>query len=355
QPELRAGDLARALATTRTHHSHRAVVVGQDIDELQAGLAALARGEEHPDVVRGTAAAQPGKTVFVFPGQGSQYPGMARELLDTSQVFRDHITACETALAPHTDWSLTHVLTQHPDAPTLDRLDVLQPTLFAVLTGLAEIWKTHGIHPDAVIGHSQGEIAAAYTTGALTLTDATTIIALRSKLLANLTTTGALLHAPLTPRQLQPHLNQHLTIAATNSPRSTIIAGTHTHLEQLATTLNDHGTKTRLITATVPSHSPHVEPLHHQLLQDLHNINPQPTTTPFISTITAQPHDTTTLDPEYWYQNMRQPVRFHEATQNLLDTGHTLFIEISPHPVLTTALTQTTDHHTTTNTPTNPT
>ncbi|MFI9052900.1 SDR family NAD(P)-dependent oxidoreductase, partial [Streptomyces sp. NPDC053427] len=168
RPELEPADVGHSLATTRTHHNHRAVAIGTGRDELTAALEALARGEEHSGLVKGTAASGGGKTVFLFPGQGSQYPGMAADLMTSSTVFRNHIEACETALSRHTDWSLTQVLTQHPDAPGLDRVDIVQPALFAVLTGLAELWKAHGIHPDAVLGHSQGEIAAAYTAGALT-------------------------------------------------------------------------------------------------------------------------------------------------------------------------------------------
>ncbi|MFI9052899.1 SDR family NAD(P)-dependent oxidoreductase, partial [Streptomyces sp. NPDC053427] len=190
RPELEPADVGHSLATTRAHHDHRAVVIGTDRDELTAALEALARGEEHPGLVKGVTTGHSGKTVFLFPGQGSQYPGMAADLMTSSAVFRNHIEACEAALSRHTDWSLTEVLSQHPDAPGLDRVDIVQPALFAVLTGLAELWKAHGIHPDAVLGHSQGEIAAAYTAGALTLDDATTIVALRAQALARITGTG---------------------------------------------------------------------------------------------------------------------------------------------------------------------
>ncbi|WP_240510035.1 acyltransferase domain-containing protein, partial [Streptomyces malaysiense] len=279
---------------------------------------------------------------------------MARELLDTSQVFRDHITACETALAPHTDWSLTHVLTQHPDAPTLDRVDVVQPTLFAVLTGLAEIWKAHGIHPDTVLGHSQGEIAAAYTAGALTLTDATTIVALRAQALATLTGTGTMASLTLTPHdttQLLTH-HPHLHIAAVNGPTTTIITGPTPHIDQLLHHCTTHHIHARKIPVDYASHSPHIDPLHHTIQQALTHITPQPTTTTYCSGMTGTIIDTTTLTGDYWFTSMRQPVQFHKATQTLLNTGHTLYIETSPHPVLTTALTQTTEHHT--NNQTNP-
>ncbi|MFV2180043.1 acyltransferase domain-containing protein, partial [Actinomadura sp. LOL_011] len=189
---------------------HRAVIIG-DETVLHEGLRALASGQPHPAVVTGRAVpGGGGKTVFVFPGQGSQWPGMATELLTTNPTFRDHIHACEQALAPHVDWTLTDVLTGTEDAAPLDRADIVQPALFAVMTGLAHLWQTLGIQPDAVIGHSQGEIAAAYTAGALTLHDATRLIALRSRALTTLAGTGTMAAIHTTP--------QHLTTLLTDLP-----------------------------------------------------------------------------------------------------------------------------------------
>ncbi|WP_159053276.1 acyltransferase domain-containing protein, partial [Streptomyces regalis] len=133
-----------------------------------------------------------GKVVFVFPGQGSQWDGMATHLLTTSPVFADHLTQAAHAIQQHTGWNLLDVLTNTPDAPPADRVDVIQPALFAVMTSLAKLWQHHDIHPDAVIGHSQGEIAAAYTAGALTLDDAAKIVTLRSKTLLELAGTGGM-------------------------------------------------------------------------------------------------------------------------------------------------------------------
>src|SRR5262249_48051303 len=147
------------------------------------GLRALILGDDTPSVTTGTAG-KPGKTVFVFPGQGSQWPAMARDLLETAPAFRDHLHSCAQALAPYTDWDLLALLRQDPDPPTLERVDVVQPALFSVLVSLANLWTTLGIRPDAVVGHSQGEIAAAYTAGALTLEDAARIVALRSRIIA---------------------------------------------------------------------------------------------------------------------------------------------------------------------------
>ena len=176
--------VGQALATTRTHFDQRAAVVGDDLDELLAGLDALGGGEEHPALVTGSVVA--GKTVFVFPGQGSQWAGMGRDLYATSPVFAHHLGQCAAALAAYTDWDLIDVLHQREGAPGLDRVDVIQPALWAMMVSLARLWQHHGIHPDAVIGHSQGEIAAAHIAGALTLKDAAAIVALRARTLRRL-------------------------------------------------------------------------------------------------------------------------------------------------------------------------
>ncbi|MEU8026988.1 beta-ketoacyl synthase N-terminal-like domain-containing protein, partial [Micromonospora haikouensis] len=161
-PELTAADTAAALAT-RTLLSHRAAIVGTTREELTDALTALTTGTPHHRLIQGTPLT--GKTVFVFPGQGSQYPHMGLDLYTASPTFAEHLHACDTALQPHTGWSLLDVLHQKPHAPDLDRVDVVQPTLFALMTALARTWQHHGITPDAVIGHSQGEIAAAHIAG----------------------------------------------------------------------------------------------------------------------------------------------------------------------------------------------
>ncbi|TDE17057.1 type I polyketide synthase, partial [Actinomadura sp. 6K520] len=195
-PDVSLIDVGYTLATARAAFAHRAVITGTGLDDFRTGLRALATGQSAPGLTHTPPADPSGdnRIVFVFPGQGSQWPGMATELLRTSPVFADHIHACHQALAPHTDWSLLDLLHQRETAPALERVDVVQPALFAVMTALAKLWQHHGIHPHAVIGHSQGEIAAAYTAGALTLDDAAKTIALRSQALTTLAGTGTMAH-----------------------------------------------------------------------------------------------------------------------------------------------------------------
>ncbi|MFJ9697864.1 SDR family NAD(P)-dependent oxidoreductase [Kitasatospora sp. NPDC101183] len=326
-------DTAHALATTRAAHPHRAAVVTADQAELRDALAALADGQAHP-ALRSDTAHGDTRTVFVFPGQGSQWIGMGRALLAHSPAFRDHIHACAEALAPHTDWDLLDVLR---NASALERVDVVQPVLFAVMTSLAHTWQTHGIHPDAVLGHSQGEIAAAYTAGALTLHDAAKIVALRSRAITTITGHGGMLSIPQPPERIT--LTPGLAIAATNGPATTVISGNATELD----TLQTHHPDSRRIPVDYASHSHHVEPLQPQLTHLLHDIQPRQATVPFYSTVTAEPIDTTGLTADYWYRNLRQTVRLHETVTRLHRDGHTHFVETSPHPVLTYALQQTLD------------
>ncbi|MEU8026569.1 type I polyketide synthase, partial [Micromonospora haikouensis] len=292
-PELAPPDVAATLAT-RTLHHHRAAIIGVTQEELTDALTALTTGTPHHRLIQGTPLT--GKTVFVFPGQGSQYPHMGLDLYTTNPTFAHHLHACDTALQPHTGWSLLDVLHQTPDAPPLDRVDVVQPTLFALMTALARTWQHHGIHPDAVIGHSQGEIAAAHIAGALTLDDAAKIIAIRSKALHTLTGTGAMAAIPLPPHTVttdHPH-HPDLHIAAHNSPHHTIISATPTTIDTIINHYQQHGINARKLPVTYASHHPHTETLKDHLLTTLADITPTTPTIPFHST--THPHTTPTLN-----------------------------------------------------------
>ncbi|MFI7344515.1 SDR family NAD(P)-dependent oxidoreductase, partial [Streptomyces sp. NPDC050085] len=335
-PELDPADVAFSLATGRTAFEHRAVITASD-DRLDA-LAALAEGLPHTGLTTG--AAVDGKTVFVFPGQGSQWPAMGQYLLAHEPVFADHIRACTQAFAPHTDWDLTRLLTD-ADATLLERVDVVQPVLFAVMTGLAELWKHHGITPDAVIGHSQGEIAAAYAAGALSLDDAARTVILRAQAITALAGTGTMASIPLPADQVTPLLQGDVHIAAANGPATTVVSGSVDAIDALVAICESREIRARKIPVDYASHCIHVEAIHTQILSALDGIQPQTTNIAFYSTVTGQPIDTSTLTAEYWYTNLRNQVRFHETVELLHQDGYRHFIESSPHPVLTIGLEQT--------------
>ena len=203
---LDPSDVAHTLAVGRTAFDCRAVIVGERRDELIAGLGRLARVEPAVNVIEGVAIGGEGDVVFVFPGQGSQWQGMALGLLERSPVFAEQIHACADALAEYVDWSLLDVLAGVGGAPGLDRLDVVQPALFAVMVSLAELWRACGVRPVAVVGHSQGEIAAAYVAGGLSLRDAARLVALRSQALAGLAGRGGMVSVALAPEELKQRL-----------------------------------------------------------------------------------------------------------------------------------------------------
>ncbi|KPC68120.1 hypothetical protein ADL27_57230, partial [Streptomyces sp. NRRL F-6602] len=169
-------DVAHALVSSRVAMDRRAVVVGSDREELLAGLDALAAGEPSPRLVEGSVGDGSGKVAFVFPGQGSQWVGMAVELLGSSPVFAGRVAECAAALEPFTEWSLLDVLNGVEGAASLERVDVVQPVLWAVMVSLAEVWRAQGVEPGAVIGHSQGEIAAAVVAGGLSLEDGARVV-----------------------------------------------------------------------------------------------------------------------------------------------------------------------------------
>ncbi|MFG1610664.1 SDR family NAD(P)-dependent oxidoreductase [Actinoplanes sp. NPDC049265] len=327
-----------ALATGRVAFARRALVTATDRTGLLAALRSLADGDTAPGTERGTATDR-GPVVFVFPGQGSQWTGMATGLMASSPVFRERLTACGEALSPWTDWSLEDVLRGAPDAPPMDRVDVVQPVLFAVMVSLAAMWQAAGVRPDAVIGHSQGEIAAAYVAGALSLSDAARLVAVRSQALAALAGQGGMMsvRAPAAQvRDLAAPWPDRISIAATNSPAATVVAGDPQALAALRERCTSDGLDARIVPVDYASHSPQVEGLRDQLSAALADIRPTPAEMPLYSTVSGEllaPDEP--LDAGYWFRNLREPVRFEQATRALLAAGHRTFIEVSPHPVLT--------------------
>ncbi|MGK5531869.1 type I polyketide synthase, partial [Streptomyces sp. URMC 129] len=341
---VRPRDTAHSLVTTRGLFEHRAVVVGTDRARLAAGLGAVAAGKDAPWVARGAVPAGAGerRPVFVFPGQGSQWAGMAVELLDSSPVFRDRMAACERALAPHVDWSLDAVLRQAPGAPELTGDDVVQPALWAVMVSLAELWTACGVRPAAVVGHSQGEIAAACVAGALSLDDAARVVAVRSRLLARLAGRGGMasVAAPLAATTERLAHRPGLAVAAVNGPTSIVVSGDTDALDEFLAACAADGVRTKRVPVAYASHCAHVEGIREELLGALAGITPGEPRVPFRSTV-AGAADGTPLDAAHWYRNLRETVRFEDAVRALLDAGHTAFIEMSPHPVLIPGLQET--------------
>ncbi|MGW4380753.1 SDR family NAD(P)-dependent oxidoreductase [Kitasatospora sp. NPDC004531] len=343
-PGAGPAEVGHALATTRAAHEHRAVLIGARPEEFRAGLDALAAGHDAPGLVLGTAGTG-GEVALVFPGQGSQWAGMAVELLDTAPAFAARIADCERALAPFVDWSLEAVLRGAPGTPPAERVDVVQPALWAVMVSLAALWRAHGITPGAVVGHSQGEIAAAVVAGALSLEDGAKVVALRSRAIRALSGRGGMASVALPADQVADHLapwDGRLSVAAVNGPDSTVVSGDTDALDAFLDRTETLGVRSRRIPVDYASHSAHVEDIRTDLLDLLDGLTPRPAAVPFYSTLTGGPlADTTVLDADYWYRNLRGTVRFEQATRALLADGYQVLLESSPHPVLTVGVLET--------------
>ena len=339
-PTLDPHDVAYSLVTTRALFDHRAVAVGAERDELLSGLAAIASGAPAPNVVTGKAAAT-GGTVFVFPGQGSQWTGMAVELLDSAPAFADQMRLCDAAFAEFVDWSLLEAVRGGAGSPSLDRVDVVQPVLFAVMVSLAAQWRALGIHPDAVLGHSQGEIAAAYVAGALSLRDAAKVVTLRSKAISAIAGTGGMVSIPRPVEQVHALIEpwgQSISIAAQNGPSSTVVTGNAAALDELMAVCERDDVPVTRIPVDYASHSAQVEELRETLRESLSGLRPRTGDIAFISAVTGAGLDTSILDGDYWFANLRQPVLFEQAVRWAYEHGYRTFIESSPHPVLTVGI-----------------
>ncbi|WP_409234484.1 SDR family NAD(P)-dependent oxidoreductase [Streptomyces sp. PA5.6] len=328
-----------SLATTRSVFENRAVVIGTDQAALLDGLRSLADGEASPDVVSGAAGATGPGPVMVFPGQGGQWVGMGARLLEESPVFAARIAECEQALSAYVDWSLTDVL--RGDGSELSRIDVVQPVLWAVMVALAAVWADQGIEPAAVVGHSQGEIAAACVVGAISLDEAARIVSVRSVLLRTLSGRGGMASLGMGQEQAAELIDGHpgVVVAAVNGPTSTVISGPPEGIEAVVADAQERGLRARAVASDVAGHGPQLDAILDELTERLAGIRPAATDVAFYSTVTAE-HltDTTALDTGYWVRNVRRTVRFADTIDALLADGYRLFIEASPHPVLNLAL-----------------
>ncbi|MGW6445276.1 SDR family NAD(P)-dependent oxidoreductase [Lentzea sp. NPDC055074] len=329
RPELSPADVGLSLATTRSRFTHRAVVVGSDRGELLEGLEALAA--DGPGPVRGEATGER-SAVFVFPGQGSQWAGMASGLLESSPVFAARFEECATALAPYVDWSLHDAVV---DPAMLERVDVVQPALWAVMVSLAEVWRSFGVEPGVVVGHSQGEIAAAVAAGVLSIEDGAKVVALRSQVIArSLAGKGGMVSVQLPLDEVSGLIGDRLSIAAVNGPASVVVSGDVDALDELLASCD----RARRVPVDYASHSAHVELIEEELL-DLLDVAPRKGTVRFFSTVTGQFE--TELDAGYWYRNLRQTVQLDAAVRELAARGFGAFVEASAHPVLTPGIADT--------------
>jgi acyl transferase domain-containing protein/surfactin synthase thioesterase subunit/acyl carrier protein len=327
------GDVAYTASARRGHHRYRLAVVGSSREELARALAATSKAARAPRVET----EEPPRVVFVFSGQGSQWLGMGRRLLD-EPVFRRALEDCEAVLRPHTDWSLLEQLQAGAERSRLEAVDVVQPVLFALQVALARLWRWWGVEPAAVVGHSLGEVAAAHVAGVLTLEDAARVIAVRSRLVREQASgKGGMAVVELTAEEAAraiAGLEDRLAVGVYNGPRACVLSGESAALEAVLARLEADGVFRRRVKVDYASHSPQMEALGPLLREALAGLQPGPASVPFFSTVCAGWKAGTGLDADYWAANLREPVRFAQAVRALREQGHDVFLELSPHPVL---------------------
>ncbi|WP_405696700.1 type I polyketide synthase [Streptomyces sp. NBC_01185] len=345
-PGTRLSEVAHSLATTRTQHPTRGVVIAGTTDEAVAGLRALAADESHDAVVTGMAAGR-GRVAFVFPGQGAQWWGMGRSLWEQNDAFREAVTACDEALSPHTGFSVAAVVRgQDGLAPPFTRTDVVQPALFAMYVGLAAMWRAWGVEPSAVVGHSQGEVAAAVVSGALSLADGARIVALRARAVHDHAPDGAMGLVERPVGEVIEELAAYgdaLSVAVVNTARSTVVAGDAEAVDRFLAQMEATGAYCQRVDVDYASHSPHMDSLLPALREQLTGLAPADAGIAFYSSVTGERVTGPELDADYWCRNLRRPVRFDRALERLRADGFGIFVEVSPHPVLGIALAQGTE------------
>ena len=351
--ESRSGDavadVVHTAAVRRSHYEHRGAVAGGDRAELVAGLRALAAGADHPGVTTGVSLdALEHRVVFVFSGQGSQWPGMGRALLRAGHpAFVEALARCDGAIAAVAGWSLLEELAAPPEASRLGEVDVVQPAIFAVQVALAALWRSWGVEPDAVVGHSMGEVAAAHVAGALGVEDAARVVCARSRLVRSLSGAGGMAFVELPGGEARAAIapfGERLSVAAENGPRSTLVSGEPAPLEELLAELGGSGVFCRRVDVDYASHCAQVEPLLDPLREALRDVAPREPEVPFHSSVGGDRAPGSLLDAGYWAENLRRPVRFWPRVAELMEAEHDVFLELSPHPLLLGAIGEAAEH-----------
>ncbi|MGE2733503.1 sulfolipid-1 biosynthesis phthioceranic/hydroxyphthioceranic acid synthase [Mycolicibacterium vaccae] len=332
------GDLGYTLARRRGHRAVRTSVIAEDRDELISALRDIGLNEAtYPSVV----ATDDRGPVWVFSGQGSQWAGMGAELLAREPVFAATIAELEPLIAAESGFSVTEAMTAPEVVTGIDRV---QPVIFAIQVALAAAMKAHGVRPGAVVGHSMGEAAAAVVAEALTLEDAVKVICRRSRLMATISGSGAMASVELPAKQVLSELAARgihdVVLSVVASPQSTVVGGSRDAVRALVADWEERGVMAREVAVDVASHSPQVDSILDDLIDELADLEPQDPAVPYYSATLYDPREIPFLDADYWADNLRHTVRFASAVQAALEDGHRVFAELSPHPLLTHAVEQ---------------
>ncbi|WP_374704548.1 beta-ketoacyl synthase N-terminal-like domain-containing protein, partial [Streptomyces sp. NL15-2K] len=333
EPDTDLADLGFSLATTRTHFAHRAVVLGADREQVEQGLAALAAGDPSAQAVTGTTV--PGRTAFLFTGQGSQRLAMGRELHATQPVF----AAAFDEAAWYLDLQLGRPLAEAlADEELLNRTEYAQPAIFAVEVALLALVRHWGLTPDVLVGHSIGEIAAAHAAGVLSLPDAAALVGARGRLMQALPSGGAMLAVGASEAEVREAFSD-VDLAAVNGPAAVVVSGAESEVVRAAAGAAERGWKSSRLRTSHAFHSRLMEPMLDEFRRVLRFLTFREPKLPVVSTVTGRPVESGQWsDPEYWVEQVRRPVRFADALGSLEGVGR--FVELGPDAVLTALIRQ---------------
>jgi amino acid adenylation domain-containing protein len=346
--EATLADIAASAALRRTHHDHRLAIIARSKEDLGVQLGAVAAGNETPWAVSGRSTV--GKVpnlAFVCAGQGPQWWAMGRELLGEEQVFRGVIERCDEIIRTLGPWSLLEELTADEACSRMEVTAISQPAIFALQVGLAALWRSWGIRPQALCGHSVGEVAAAHLAGVFDLEDAVRVIFERGRCMELAPARGRMLAAGFTSeeaRNLVAPYGDRVALAAVNGPASVTLSGEAEPLEEIARSLEARQIFHRFLQVQYAFHSSQMDPIRRELLASLRGIRPMRSMLPLFSTVTGQRVIGPELGPEYWWQNVRQTVRFVDGIDGLIHLGSDAVLELSPHPVLLSSVAECYQH-----------
>jgi acyl transferase domain-containing protein/acyl carrier protein len=342
-------EIAANAALRRTHHEHRLAVVAHSRNELAEQLATFAQGQALAGGVSGRAlAGQRPRLGFVCAGQGPQWWAMGRQLLQQEPIFRATIERCDAAVRRLGSWSLLNELAADEAHSRMHETAISQPAIFALQVGLAELWRTWGVRPEALVGHSVGEVAAAYLAGVFELEDAVRVIYHRGRCMERASARGRMLALGIAveeARELLAGHGEHVSLAAINSPTSVTLSGEPAALEEIARIVEGRGAFCRFLQVQYAFHSAQMDPVRDELLAALEGLRPGRAALPLFSTVTGQRVQGPEMGPEYWWHNVRRTVRFADGVAHLIETGCDAVLELSPHPVLAAAVAECYQQH----------
>lgn len=335
-------DICHTAAMRRTHHEHRLTLFGNSREELVERLESFLAGTPHPAVSTGRVThTRRAKLAFVFAGQGPQWWAMGRQLRREEKAFRRALEECDELFGRVSGWSLLEELDAEAEQSRMAETEVAQPCLFALQVGLAALWRAWGIEPDAVVGHSIGEVAAAHVAGALSLDDAVRVVFQRSRLMQRATGRGKMAWVALHPQEVAPFLagyENRLTVAAHNAPRSCVLSGESAALGQVLEALHEQGMHAQELRGDYAFHSPQMKEFADELEDYLRDIEARRTAIPIFSTLSGSACAGTEFDARYWSRQLQEAVLFAPTVEAMLAGGYNTFVELSPHPVLVGAL-----------------